>query len=94
MDRARQAGAMLHELQAATAEVAEIRRIAIAEAVAAGMSYGAIGEALGVTKSMIAKIHTEVLRRQLPGGPDDVVQQLAAGTASRITGGLQLPPRL
>ncbi len=89
--RARDAGSALEQLSQSMIATAEIRRQAVTELVNRGMSYAAIGQALGVTKSMVAKIHSETIRRMLGEGPEDLVGDMSADVRNRLGGGLRLP---
>jgi DNA-directed RNA polymerase specialized sigma24 family protein len=55
LERARHAGALLDELGAATRQIADIRRRALTDLHADGMSYSQIATALGLSKTAVAK---------------------------------------
>ena len=62
--RARAAGELLAEHQSVVARLAQIRRKAIADLRAQGLSYAEVGQALGVTRGRIAQLR----------GPDATVE--------------------
>jgi hypothetical protein len=64
VSRARAAGELLAEHQSAVTRLAQIRRKAIAELRAQGLSYAEVGEALGVTRGRVAQLR----------GPDATVE--------------------
>jgi hypothetical protein len=62
--RARAAGELLAEHQSAVARLAQIRRRAIADLRAQGLSYAEVGQALGLTRGRIAQLR----------GPDATIE--------------------
>jgi transcriptional regulator with XRE-family HTH domain len=55
-ERAKEAGALLDRYQAALAELSRIRREAVEELIAGGMSHAQIAEALGVSRGRISQL--------------------------------------
>ena len=68
--RARAATELLSRYQAAVNRLARIRRRAIAELRAAGLSYAQVGEALGVTRGRVAQLRlaANVVEQEFFGG--------------------------
>jgi hypothetical protein len=82
--RAVSVNAILGEHQVVTNRLVESRRRAIAEAHIRGYSYQQLADALGISKTAVAKIDNESLRRQRSGGPDDFDGETAAEGRGRL----------
>jgi hypothetical protein len=67
--RARAAGELLAEHQSAVTQLARIRRQAVAELRASGLSYAQIGQQLGLTRGRIAQLKTSTIEQTFFGGP-------------------------
>jgi hypothetical protein len=68
-ERARVAGEQLAEHQSAVTQLARIRRQAVAELRATGLSYAQVGEKLGLTRGRIAQLKASTVEREFFGGP-------------------------
>jgi hypothetical protein len=69
VERARAAGELLAEHQSAVAQLARIRRRAVAELRAGGLSYAQVGQRLGLTRGRIAQLKTSTIEQAFFGGP-------------------------
>jgi hypothetical protein len=67
-ERARAAGELLSEHQTAVARLARIRRRAVAELRADGLSYAEVGQKLGLTRGRIAQLKSSTIEEQFFGG--------------------------
>lgn len=67
-ERARAAGELLAEHQTAVTRLARIRRRAVAELRAAGLSYAEVGQKLGLTRGRIAQLKSSTIEEQFFGG--------------------------
>ncbi|MGI9098056.1 MAG: sigma factor-like helix-turn-helix DNA-binding protein [Solirubrobacteraceae bacterium] len=68
-ERARLATELLAEHQSLVIRLAQIRRQAVAELRASGLSYAQVAERLGVTRGRIAQLKTSTLEREFFAGP-------------------------
>jgi hypothetical protein len=68
-ERARLATELLAEYQSLITRVAQIRRQAVADLRAAGLSYAEVGKRLGLTRGRIAQLRTASIEREFFGGP-------------------------
>lgn len=81
VERARAATELLTRHQSLVARLARIRRQAIAELRARGMSYAQVGEALGLTRGRIAQLRAEphpIEREFFGGAPVTILTPLRA----------------
>jgi hypothetical protein len=69
VERARAAGELLAEHQSAVIQLARIRRQAVAELRAGGLSYAQVGQRLGLTRGRIAQLKTGTIEQTFFGGP-------------------------
>jgi len=67
-ERARAAGELLAEHQTAVTRLARIRRRAVAELRAAGLSYAEVGQKLGLTRGRIAQLKSSTVEEEFFGG--------------------------
>jgi hypothetical protein len=68
-ERARAAGQLLAEHQSAVSQLARVRKQAIAELRANGLSYAQVGKELGLTRGRIAQLRTTTIEQQFFGTP-------------------------
>jgi hypothetical protein len=68
VERARAAGELLAEHQSAVTQLARIRRQAVAELRASGLSYAQVGQQLGLTRGRIAQLKTSTIEQAFFGG--------------------------
>jgi hypothetical protein len=68
VERARVAGELLAEHQSAVVQLARIRRQAVAELRASGLSYAQVGQQLGLTRGRIAQLKTGTIEQAFFGG--------------------------
>jgi transcriptional regulator with XRE-family HTH domain len=67
-ERARLASELLAEHQSLVVQLAKIRRQAVAELRASGLSYAQVGQRLGLTRGRIAQLTTGSVEREFFGG--------------------------
>jgi len=83
-ERARAAGELLAEHQTAVTRLARIRRRAVAELRAAGLSYAEVGQKLGLTRGRIAQLKSSTIEEEFFGGsPVTIATPLRETTAGR-----------
>jgi hypothetical protein len=82
--RAVSINAILGEHQAVMSRLVESRRRAITEAHTRGSSYQQLADALGISKTAVAKIDSESLGRQPTGELDDRVAETAPNDPARL----------
>jgi hypothetical protein len=68
-ERARLATELLAEHQSLVARLAQIRRQAVAELRASGLSYAQVGQRLGLTRGRIQQLSIGTVEREFFGGP-------------------------
>jgi hypothetical protein len=84
VERARAAGELLAEHQSAVTQLARIRRQAVAELRANGLSYAQVGQQLGLTRGRIAQLKPSTVEQTFFGGTlVTIATPLRATTAGR-----------